>query len=41
MLASQHVVDHIKQTKDAFKLAYWGPILGNRRPKTLIRDLAS
>ena len=35
ILASQHVVDHIKQTKDA-KLAYWGPILGKQAPKTLI-----
>ncbi|WP_439841929.1 Vmh family MBL fold metallo-hydrolase [Aeromonas taiwanensis] len=35
VLASQHVVDHIKQTKDA-KLAYWGPILGKQAPKTLI-----
>ena len=35
ILASQHVVDHIKQTKDA-KLAYWGPILAEQAPKTLI-----
>ncbi|MCO4203004.1 Vmh family MBL fold metallo-hydrolase [Aeromonas taiwanensis] len=35
VLASQHVVDHIKQTKDA-KLAYWGPILGKQAPKTLV-----
>ena len=35
ILASQHVVDHIKQTKDA-KLAYWGPILAGQAPKTLI-----
>ena len=34
ILASQHVVDHIKQTKDA-KLAYWGPILAEQAPKTL------
>ncbi|MGY3902284.1 Vmh family MBL fold metallo-hydrolase [Aeromonas lusitana] len=34
-LASQHVVDHIKQTKDA-KLAYWGPILAEQAPKQLI-----
>ena len=35
ILASQHVVDHIKQTKDA-KLAYWGPILAEQAPKQLI-----
>lgn len=35
ILASQHVVDHIKQTKDA-KLAYWGPILAEQAPKSLI-----
>lgn len=35
ILASQHVVDHINQTKDA-KLAYWGPILGTQAPKSLI-----
>ncbi|ALP42516.1 Vmh family MBL fold metallo-hydrolase [Aeromonas schubertii] len=34
VVASQHVVDHIKQTKDA-KLAYWGPILGEGAPKSL------
>ncbi|QFI53757.1 Vmh family MBL fold metallo-hydrolase [Aeromonas simiae] len=34
VLASQHVVDHIKETKDA-KLAYWGPILGKDAPKSL------
>lgn len=34
VLASQQVVDHIQQTKDA-KLAYWGPILGKDAPKTL------
>lgn len=34
VLASQHVVDHIKKTKDA-KLAYWGPILGKDAPKSL------
>ena len=27
VLADQHVVDHINQTKDA-KLSYWSPILG-------------
>lgn len=35
VLASQHVVDHINQTKTA-KLAYWGPILGEHAPKRLI-----
>lgn len=35
ILASQHVVDHIEQTKDA-KLAYWGPILGEQAPRQLI-----
>lgn len=35
ILASQHVVDHIKRTKDA-KLAYWGPILAEQAPKQLI-----
>ena len=35
VLADQHVVDHINQTKDA-KLAYWGPILAEQAPKTLI-----
>ena len=35
ILSSQHVVDHIKQTKDA-KLACWGPILAEQAPKTLI-----
>jgi glyoxylase-like metal-dependent hydrolase (beta-lactamase superfamily II) len=35
ILASQHVVDHINQTKEA-KLAYWGPILGPQAPKSLI-----
>lgn len=35
ILASQHVVDHIEQTKDA-KLAYWGPILAGQAPKQLI-----
>ena len=35
ILASQHVVDHIRQTKDA-KLAYWGPILAEQAPKQLI-----
>lgn len=34
VLADQHVVDHINQTKDA-KLAYWGPILGESAPKSL------
>ncbi|MFR9720208.1 Vmh family MBL fold metallo-hydrolase [Aeromonas diversa] len=34
VVASQHVVDHIKQTKDA-KLAYWGPILGKDAPKSV------
>ena len=34
VLADQHVVDHIKETKDA-KLAYWGPILGKGAPKSL------
>lgn len=34
VLASQHVVDHIKATKDA-KLAYWGPIMGEHAPKTI------
>ncbi|MGL5287814.1 MAG: Vmh family MBL fold metallo-hydrolase [Aeromonas sp.] len=34
VLASQHVVDHIKATKDA-KLAYWGPILGKDAPRQL------
>ncbi|MGY3870748.1 Vmh family MBL fold metallo-hydrolase [Aeromonas crassostreae] len=34
VLADQHVVDHINKTKDA-KLAYWGPILGERAPKSL------
>ncbi|PJG59283.1 Vmh family MBL fold metallo-hydrolase [Aeromonas cavernicola] len=34
VLADQHVVDHIKQTKDA-KLSYWGPILGKGAPKSL------
>ncbi|GJA34461.1 MBL fold metallo-hydrolase [Aeromonas caviae] len=34
VLADQHVVDHIKQTKDA-KLSYWGPILGKDAPKSL------
>ncbi|MDW6002533.1 MBL fold metallo-hydrolase [Vibrio mangrovi] len=32
IMASQHVVDHIKATKDA-KLAYWGPILGDGAPE--------
>lgn len=35
MVASQHVVDHIRQTKDA-KLAYWGPILGRDAPRQLV-----
>jgi glyoxylase-like metal-dependent hydrolase (beta-lactamase superfamily II) len=35
IVASQYVVDHIKQTKDA-KLAYWGPILNSQAPKSLI-----
>jgi glyoxylase-like metal-dependent hydrolase (beta-lactamase superfamily II) len=35
IVASQHVVDHIKATKDA-KLAYWAPILGDQAPKSLI-----
>lgn len=34
VLASQQVVDHIKETKDA-KLAYWGPILGKDAPKNV------
>lgn len=34
VIASQHVVDHIRQTKDA-KLAYWGPILADAAPHTL------
>lgn len=34
MLADQHVVDHINQTKDA-KLNYWSPILGKGAPKSL------
>ncbi|WP_454010098.1 Vmh family MBL fold metallo-hydrolase [Aeromonas sp. Marseille-Q7275] len=34
VLADQHVVDHINQTKDA-KLSYWSPILGEGAPKSL------
>ena len=34
VLADQHVVDHINQTKDA-KLSYWSPILGKGAPKSL------
>ncbi len=34
VLADQHVVDHINQTKDA-KLSYWSPILGKDAPKRL------
>ncbi|BBS86194.1 Vmh family MBL fold metallo-hydrolase [Aeromonas media] len=34
VLADQHVVDHINQTKDA-KLSYWSPILGKDAPKSL------
>ncbi|MFM5855814.1 Vmh family MBL fold metallo-hydrolase [Aeromonas rivipollensis] len=34
VLADQHVVDHINQTKDA-KLSYWSPILGMGAPKSL------
>lgn len=34
VLASQSVVDHIRETKDA-KLAYWGPILGDGAPESL------
>lgn len=34
VLADQHVVDHIRATKDA-KLSYWGPILGKGAPKNL------
>ncbi|AJQ93884.1 Vmh family MBL fold metallo-hydrolase [Gynuella sunshinyii] len=34
VLASQAVVDHIIETKDA-KLSYWGPILGSGAPQTL------
>ncbi len=32
VLADQHVVDHINQTKDA-KLSYWSPILGKGAPQ--------
>jgi glyoxylase-like metal-dependent hydrolase (beta-lactamase superfamily II) len=34
VVATQQVIDHIQQTKDA-KLAYWGPILGKQAPKRL------
>ncbi len=35
IVASQSVVAHIKQTQAA-KLAYWGPILADNAPKTLV-----
>lgn len=35
IVASQSVVDHIQETK-ADKLAYWGPILGEYAPTTIV-----
>ena len=35
VLADQHVVDHIKETKDA-KLAYWGPVLKENAPQSIV-----
>lgn len=35
IVASQYVVNHINQTKEA-KLAYWGPIMDSQAPKSLV-----